>query len=147
MPSGSNKNIKAAKLYRSESNRVIAGVCGGLADYFGIDATILRVIFVFITLFGGSGIILYVILWVVVPSETTKTTNSEDHIKENVEELKEKSKKLAGGDTKTLLGIAIIIMGLALLLENLGVFVFRFIWRLWPIFIIIVGLSILNKKK
>lgn len=56
------------KLYRSTSDKKIAGVCGGLAEYFNIDATIVRVIFVLLLLPGGfPGLIPYVILWLVVP--------------------------------------------------------------------------------
>lgn len=56
------------KLYRSSTNKKIAGVCGGLAEYFGIDATIIRVIFIILLLPGGlPGLIPYLILWAVVP--------------------------------------------------------------------------------
>lgn len=57
------------KLYRSE-DRMIAGVCGGLAEYFNIDPTIIRVIFVILLLPGGfPGFLPYVILWIVVPNK------------------------------------------------------------------------------
>ncbi len=56
------------KLYRSMTDKKIAGVCGGLAEYFKIDATIIRVVFVILLLPGGlPGFIPYVILWLVVP--------------------------------------------------------------------------------
>lgn len=56
------------KLYRSTTDKKIAGVCGGLAEYFNIDPTIVRVIFVILLLPGGlPGFIPYVILWLVVP--------------------------------------------------------------------------------
>jgi len=56
------------RLYRSPTDMKIAGVCGGLAEYFKIDPTIIRVIFVILLLPGGfPGFIPYVILWVVVP--------------------------------------------------------------------------------
>jgi phage shock protein C len=58
----------AKKLYRSRTNRKIAGVCGGLAEYFNIDATIIRVIAFLLLLPGGlPGFIPYVVLWVIVP--------------------------------------------------------------------------------
>jgi phage shock protein C len=57
------------KLYRSRANRTIAGVCCGLADYFGVDATLIRVIFVVLNLLGGAGIVLYLLLWIIVPNE------------------------------------------------------------------------------
>ena len=57
------------KLYRSRSNRQIAGVCGGLAEYFNMDATLLRVLFVVLAVLGGSGIVLYLAMWIIVPRE------------------------------------------------------------------------------
>lgn len=56
------------RLYRSKSNKVIAGICGGLGEYFNIDPVIIRVIFAVFTVFGGSGILLYLILWIIIPS-------------------------------------------------------------------------------
>lgn len=61
----------AKRLYRSRTDRKIAGVCGGLAEYFGIDPTIIRIIAFILLLPGGfPGFIPYVILWVVVPEKT-----------------------------------------------------------------------------
>jgi phage shock protein C len=57
------------KLYRSRSNRQIAGVCGGLAEYFNMDATLLRVLFIVLAVLGGSGIVLYLAMWIIVPRE------------------------------------------------------------------------------
>jgi len=57
------------KLYRSRTNRKLAGVCGGLAQYFNTDATLIRVLFVVLTVLGGSGILLYLALWIIVPTE------------------------------------------------------------------------------
>lgn len=60
--------MKNKKLYRSVTDRKLAGVCGGLADYTGIDVTIWRLIFVLLALPGGApGILPYVIMWIVVP--------------------------------------------------------------------------------
>jgi len=58
------------KLYRSKNNRWIAGICGGLGEFFNIDPTIVRVIWIIGTLFSmGFGIILYLILWAVIPEK------------------------------------------------------------------------------
>lgn len=57
------------KLYRSRKERMIAGMCGGLGEYFGIDPTLVRVMFVLAALFGGPGILAYLILLVIVPEE------------------------------------------------------------------------------
>ncbi len=57
------------KLYRSFHGRVIGGVAGGLADFFGMDPTIVRLIFVLLAVFGGGGVLLYIILWIVLPEK------------------------------------------------------------------------------
>ncbi len=56
------------RLHRSDTDRMVAGVSGGLADYTGIDATLWRVGFVALTVLGGSGALLYVLLWVLMPA-------------------------------------------------------------------------------
>ncbi len=61
--------MKGKKIYRSKTNRVIAGVCGGLGEYFNIDPTIVRLLWVILILAGGSGIIAYIIAWVIIPEE------------------------------------------------------------------------------
>ncbi len=55
------------KLYRSRNDRYIAGVCGGLGEYFGIDPTVVRVLFILAALIGGPGIILYILLALFIP--------------------------------------------------------------------------------
>ena len=58
------------KLYRSKKDRKIAGICGGLGEYFKIDPTLVRVIFAFLLLPGGlPGLVPYLILWLVFPEE------------------------------------------------------------------------------
>jgi len=57
----------AKQLYRSTENKMIAGVCGGIAEYFDIDPTIIRIIAVVLLLAGSAGFWIYIILWIVVP--------------------------------------------------------------------------------
>lgn len=83
------------KLYRSETNRVLAGVAGGIGEYFTIDPTLIRLLFVLLTIFGGGGILLYIILWILIPSENNLGKDSEDTIKENAKELKNRAKSFA----------------------------------------------------
>jgi phage shock protein PspC (stress-responsive transcriptional regulator) len=55
-------------LYRSEDKMMIAGIAGGLSDYFGFDVSVIRIIFVLLTIFGGgSGLIIYIAMWIIVP--------------------------------------------------------------------------------
>jgi len=59
--------MNARKLYRKPNEQMIAGVCSGLAEYFSLDTTIVRLLFVLLLLLGGHGVLIYVILWIVMP--------------------------------------------------------------------------------
>jgi phage shock protein C len=59
----------AKKFYRSKKKRVIAGICGGLAEYFEIDPIIVRLLALILVLSLGAGFIVYIIAWIVVPEE------------------------------------------------------------------------------
>jgi len=62
--------MEGKKLYRSNTDKMIAGVCGGLGHYFGVDPTLVRLIFALLVFFGvGSGLVLYIILAIVMPLE------------------------------------------------------------------------------
>lgn len=61
------------KLYRSRSDRWLAGICGGLGQYFGADPTLVRVLFVLFALAFGSGFLAYLILWIIIPNEPEAT--------------------------------------------------------------------------
>ena len=56
------------KLTRSRSDRKLAGVCAGLADYSGIDATLIRILFVILAIAGGPGLLVYLALWLILPN-------------------------------------------------------------------------------
>jgi phage shock protein C len=72
-------SIIAKRLYRSRTDRMVAGVCGGLAEYFGIDPVIVRIVAFILLLPGGlPGLIPYVILWIVVPEAPEPSTPASD---------------------------------------------------------------------
>lgn len=80
--------MESKKLYRSRTDRMISGVCGGLGKYLGIDPTLIRLVFVLLLLFGvGSGLILYIILMFIVPEEPD-TTSVLDAIKDSLDDTK-----------------------------------------------------------
>ncbi len=62
--------MEPKKLYRNMRNKMIGGVAAGLGDYFAIDPTLVRLAFVALALLGGPGIVVYLIMWIVVPSDT-----------------------------------------------------------------------------
>ena len=59
------------KLYRSRSDKMIAGICGGIADYFKVDSTLIRVVFL-VLIFSGLWPLVYLIMWVIIPLEPRK---------------------------------------------------------------------------
>lgn len=78
------------RLFRDTDNALLAGVCAGVGKYFGMDATIVRLLFLALLFFGGSGILIYIILWLIVPE--AKTTSDKLHMQGKpvtVESLKE----------------------------------------------------------
>lgn len=138
------------KFYRSETNRVLAGVSGGLGEYFRIDSTIVRLIFVLLTVFGGSGVLVYIILWILIPNENSVGKDSEETIKQNAEELKDRAKSFAGefkgisgeNQPRNWFGFVVIILGLLFLFDNLGFLKFHLFW---PVLLIALGFFLLFK--
>ena len=59
--------MNGKKLYRSDENKMLAGVCGGIAEYFGVDPTLIRLAWVVFSLLGGSGLLAYIIAAIIVP--------------------------------------------------------------------------------
>ena len=61
--------MESKKLYRSSKDSVLAGVCGGIGEYFNIDPVIVRIVWIVVTFIGGAGILGYLIAWVIIPKE------------------------------------------------------------------------------
>ncbi|MDP3941228.1 MAG: PspC domain-containing protein [bacterium] len=140
-----------SRLYRSEKNRVLAGVAGGIGEYAGIDPTIIRLVFVLLTIFGGSGILLYLVLWLVVPTESSISTTN-DQIKENIAEMKGKAKGIAmsmkienQSKNRSWWAIVLILVGVVFVLQNFGIYNLDF-GKFWPFLLILLGLLILRKR-
>ncbi len=63
------------RLVRPVNGRVLAGVCAGLADWIGLDVTLVRIIFLFLGFMTGSGLLIYLVLWVIIPSANESLTS------------------------------------------------------------------------
>ncbi len=74
------------RLYRNDSDKILGGVCGGLANYLRIDPTIVRLVFALISFGAGSGILLYILLWIILPSTSLKSTVSTKRLYRNPDE-------------------------------------------------------------
>jgi len=66
----------AQRLTRSVRNKKIAGVCGGFANYFGMDVTLVRVLWLLMVLCAGTGILAYIVCWIVIPVEDTQVVTT-----------------------------------------------------------------------
>jgi len=153
------------RLYRSRSDRMVSGVCGGLARYFDMDPVIIRIIFVLLIFANGAGILAYIVLAIVVPQEGSKTAEPKETVRENVEEMKETASELGNeirstfsGEDKTeagnhrrrqMIGIAVIALGIVILLGTLNLFWWFRWYYLWPVVLIAIGLLIVlgNRSK
>lgn len=82
---GVMSNINGGKvLVRRRDDRIVAGICSGLADYLGMDVNLVRVLVALVTLFtAGTGIVAYLVAWAVIPEEGQKTSIAEDLINKN----------------------------------------------------------------
>ena len=151
------------RLYRSRTDRMIWGVCGGLAEYFGIDSTIIRVIAILLLFAGGSGILAYIILTIVIPLENSPSREPKDVFMENVAEIKQTAAQLgeevrstfarkegtsteaakARQRTINILGLILVVIGIIFLLASFN-FLWWLRWRyLWPIVLIAIGLLVI----
>jgi phage shock protein PspC (stress-responsive transcriptional regulator) len=151
------------KLYRSRADRMLFGVCGGLAKYFGIDSTIMRIIVVLLALASGIGVIVYFIMAFIVPLEGSVKSVPKEVVAENVEEIKTAAtdfgktvrdtfsgKKAESEEMEKIqarrrnaFGLIIVVVGVLLLLAAFGWFHWQFWSVLWPIVLIAVGLVII----
>jgi len=149
------------RLVRSRKDRMIAGVCGGLGDYLEIDPLWIRLFFVLLLFATGSGLLLYLILWILIPEEGKVYTSPKEVLEEGVQEVAETARqageaigtqlRLASAreepsDRNVLLvGMVLIVLGIIFLLENLGFHWFSFrIW--WPVILIAGGLALLLRR-
>ena len=140
-------------LYRSETNKVLGGVCGGLGEVFNVDPTLVRILFVIAALFGGSGILFYIILWIVIPTRSKISNTSDENIRQNFDEMKErvhsfsKDFRYTNGDQKSRTGIFLLVLGVIFLLSNFGYVHWFNFSRLWPVLLIIAGFLMITRRE
>lgn len=126
-PLVTEERATVARLRRSRDDKVIAGVCGGLGRYFGVEAIWFRLAFVVLAIGGGSGILIYLISWLVVPPQ-------------GADEVLTTREGGNGPDGAVIAGVALVGAGLMLLFNTL------FPWFdeiMWPLVVIVAGLGLL----
>lgn len=150
------------KLYRSRTDRVFAGVCGGLGHYFDIEPLIFRAVFLVLTLGGGAGLLLYILLAILIPYEPGNPVplDHAEAMKNFAEEFSGRAKNFASevrsegiafrdhnSSRRNTIGLIIVVVGIALLLNQ----IFPAAWFrwdfFWPTLLIIIGIAIIAKRK
>ena len=129
------------KLSRNSMNRVIGGVCSGLAEFFGLDVALVRIAFVIAFMFASFGFWLYIILWIVLPVEGQQSTvNSQQSESESVSKPESKVKSVLAGSF-------VILIGLLFLVNNF--IPINWVWKLWPLILVAIGvvMIITSSKK
>lgn len=147
------KTSPVKRLYRSESDRVLGGVAAGLAEYFEIDPVISRLLFVVAAIWGGFGFILYIVLWLIIPTESDVGGEIGKQVDKNAKEIEHKAQELGGTIRKKVdadhsrrwIGILLIVVGVWFVLGNLNIFFFRFD-VLWPVIFVIAGIILLIRR-
>jgi phage shock protein PspC (stress-responsive transcriptional regulator) len=157
------------KLHRSQTDKIFAGVCGGLADYFDIDATIIRLLFILIVAFGGSGLIVYLLLWLIMPKSSNEPAIiTEEKVKEVAQEIKERAEEFRENIKKDdsqsrahnhsrdlnrrrggLFGWVLLVLGLVFLFNSFAPTWMRVhFFSYWPLILVFLGLiMIVNSNK
>lgn len=139
------------RLYRSRTDQMIGGVCGGLGRYLKIDANIVRLLFLLLALGSGVGVILYLVLWVILPYEDEGEAGASDTAQSGANEIAQRLRTMSedvqhafhqpNAKTGALVGGALIVLGLIFLIDNLNLPWLRWLRFdvMWPVLIIVIG--------
>jgi phage shock protein C len=136
----------AKKFYRSRTERMIGGVCGGLAEYFNIDPTVVRLAAVALTLAGGSGVLAYLIFWLVVPQQPLNLSGDEKKPESSGSGESSVDRESTDAGTAALFfGVLLTVLGFLFLVGNFISFAWLSFSRLWPLILIAIGIIIVLK--
>jgi phage shock protein C len=141
------------KLYRDENRKVIAGVCAGLADYFSVDVTIVRLLFVLTLIYHGGGTLAYIVLWIVVPRRNgvlndptvDYTVHEESRPFQNINRnFRVNNNK----DVAQIGGAVLILLGVFFLLDQFDIIPYWFNFeQFWPVILVVIGLGLILRSK
>ena len=139
--------MSQARLTRSSTDKIIAGVCGGLAEYLEIDPVLVRLAFIVLFFASGIGIPIYIILWIVMPQEENEAIVGSEVIQKNISDIGETvqsgAKRLGKPGT---VGLILVLLGAYFLLSEIGLFNWVSGAVFWPLVIIGIGIYMLVKR-
>jgi phage shock protein PspC (stress-responsive transcriptional regulator) len=149
-------------LYRSQDDKVLAGVCGGLAEYFEVDATLIRLVWAVTVLFAGTGILAYILFIIIVPerprlltvnpAEGEEMPEGEVTEDEGAQTANPESPRVDKGRDKSstqFFGLILIVIGMMFIARRIFWWLnIRLPWEiLWPVVLIVVGLYLVFMKE
>lgn len=146
--------VPPKRLYRSRTDRIIGGVCGGIAQYFNVDPTLVRLIAVVIGLAGGFGVLAYIIGWIVIPEEGKTDQPFEKRAETFGQEVKVAAEKVAADfkgrpepQRRNIFAWILIIVGVLILVNQLVPWHW-FRWDIfWAVAIIAVGVALIARPR
>lgn len=129
------------RLYRSKTDRMLGGVCGGLGDYLGIDPTLIRIIFFIMVFGGGAGFWIYLLLWFLIPEEGTAQSSDFGERMRGLGDDFATAVSRPHPQSGLIVGGGLILLGIFWLIDQLNI---RWLWWwnfdiLWPALLIIAG--------
>jgi phage shock protein PspC (stress-responsive transcriptional regulator) len=144
---------------------MLGGVCGGLGEYFNIDPTLVRIVYVLVTIATGVllGVVLYIVLWLIVPSEASVGKNIRESMRENVDEMAQSARDIGNEVQATLrrtpaegrrrlepaalAGLILVGLGILFLLGSLDLLGWLRWARFWPLILILIGILLLFRRR
>lgn len=145
------------RVYRSVRDKMIGGVCGGLADYFRVDVTLVRLIALIALFAGGVGFLAYIAAWIIIPVDPAEHDNFGNYRhdvgdggKEIISDLKEEARDYGKPENNPrenrsiVAGGVLVVLGVVFLLQRWFPYWFD-MSKMWPIFLIIIGIFIIAR--
>jgi phage shock protein C len=144
--------MENVKLYRSLTDRMVGGVCGGLGAFLGVDPIFIRLLFILLLFGSDFGFILYLVLWIVIPEEGKAYGFKEDSLGDRVRSMGDDIQKAVTQphpQAGLIMGIGLIVIGGFLFLDRLNLSWMNWVDLdiLWPILLIIGGVVLLFRKR
>jgi phage shock protein C len=142
-PAPPTEHFVPRRLHRSRRDRVFGGVCGGLAEYFGVDPVLLRIVAVALALSGGAGFLLYLIAWIAIPEETPGEARASTAPVYGPEAEANRARSRA--TAITIGGAALVVAGALMLLNRVLPWVDAAL--VWPLIVVAAGVAILTSGR
>ena len=133
------------RLYRSKKDRILGGVCGGIAEYFDVDPTWVRLLWALCVLAGGVGLLAYILAWAIIPSNPKQKGSDNGEVARMAARKGREMRKEERGNGMLIAGIIVLGIGLVFLATNFG-WLGGWDWKkTWPVFLVIVGIGLLAR--